>query len=178
LPRFRDDHGEKRVGGLKREHVVALLASKEPYPRRNWLKAVRPMMLFAVSIGMIAADPTTGIKTSVKTKSEGFAAWGEEQIAAFRSHHAPGTRARLALELLLNTVQRGGDVVRMGPQHLKGGLLYVRQQKTGQPLALPVLPALREALDRSVQSYDLPRDQAGRAVHVVQFRKLVRAHVC
>ena len=96
LQRFRDEHGEKRVATLRREHVVAVLSSKKPYPRRNWLKAVRPMMQFAVSIGMIAVDPTRDIKANVKTKGEGFRPWGEEEIAAFRQHHAIGSRARLA----------------------------------------------------------------------------------
>ena len=105
LQRFRDEHGEKRVATLRRERVVAILSNKRPYPRRNWIKAV-PEMQYAVSIGMIAADPTAGIKSSVKIKSEGFATWGEKQIAAFRRHHAIGTRARLAFELLLCTMQR------------------------------------------------------------------------
>ena len=147
LQRFRDEHGEKRVGTLRREHVVAILSGKKPHPRRNWLRAVRPMMQFAVSIGMIAVDPTRDIKTSVKTKGDGFRPWGEEEIAAFRQHHAIGTRARLAFELLLCTVQRRGDVIRMGPQHLRDGLLHVHQQKTGEKLKLPILPELQAALD-------------------------------
>jgi hypothetical protein len=57
-------------------------------------------MQFAISIGMIAADPTEGLKVSVRTKSDGFRAGGEEEIAAFRKHHAVGTRARFAFELL------------------------------------------------------------------------------
>ena len=104
-------------------------------------------MQFGVAVGMIAADPTEGIKAGVTTKGEGFRAWGEDEIAAFRQHHALGTRARLAL--LLNTVQRRGDVIGMGPQHVRNGLLHVRQGKTGETLALPIMPELRAALDAS-----------------------------
>jgi integrase len=147
LQRFRDEHGEKRVAMLKRQHVEAMLANKRPYPRRNWLKAVRPLMEFAVSIGMIAKDPTNGLKISVPLKGEGYPTWGEDEIATFRQHHVLGTRARLAFELLLNTVQRRGDVIRMGPQHIKNGFLHVRQQKTGETLALPIMPELQAALD-------------------------------
>ena len=146
LQRFRDEHGDKRVASLRREHVTAILACKKPYPRRNWLKAVRPMMSFAVSIGMIAVDPTQDIKASVKT-GEGFPTWGDAEIAAFRGYHALGTRARLAFELVLCTVQRRGDVIRMGPQHVRNGLLHVRQEKTGERLDLPILPELRTALE-------------------------------
>jgi len=147
LQRFREEHGEKPVAKLRREHVVALLAGKRPYPRRNWIKALRPLMRFAVSIGMHTEDPTQEIKASVSRKGDGFRAWGENEIAAFRAHHAIGTRARLAFELLLNTVQRRNDVIRMGPQHIRDGLLHVQQSKTGERLRLPIFPELQDVLD-------------------------------
>jgi integrase len=55
--------------------------------------------------------------------------------------------ARLALALLLYTAQRRSDVVKMGPQHVKNGVLYVRQKKTqmekeDRALAIPVHPEL------------------------------------
>jgi integrase len=147
LQRFRDEHGPKRVAMLKCHHVEALLAGKRPYPRRNWLKALRPLFQFAISIGWLAEDPTKHLKINVPLRGDGFRVWGEDDIAIFRQHHALGTRARLAFELLLNTVQRRGDVTRMGPQHVKNGLLHVRQQKTNAHLALPILPELHAALD-------------------------------
>jgi integrase len=48
----------------------------------------------------------------------------------------------LALALLLYTGQRRGDVVRMGRQHIKDGVLTLRQMKTGAELAIPVYAAL------------------------------------
>src|SRR5262249_34044198 len=51
------------------------------------------------------------------------------------------------LELLLHTAQRRADVIRLGPQHVRGGVLSVRQQKTSKTLAIPVSPALVAALD-------------------------------
>jgi integrase len=147
LQRFRNEHGDKPVHKLKREHVLAILAGKRPYPKRNWLRALRPLMRFAVSIGMVAADPTQDIKANVPRKGGGFQAWGEKEIAAFRAHHPIGSRARLAFELLLNTVQRRADVIRMGPQHICDGLLYVQQSKTGERLRLPIAPVLQAVID-------------------------------
>ena len=147
LQHFRDEHGAKRAANLKREHIVAILADKKPYPRRNWLFALRPLMQFAIEIGMIAANPTDGIKIGIPTKSEGFRAWGEDEIAIFRRHYPIGSLPRLAFELLLCTVQRRADVIHMGPQHIRNGLLHVRQQKTGATLALPILTELQAALD-------------------------------
>ena len=103
-------------------------------------------MQFAVSIGMIDSDPSTGVKAKVP-KSDGHRPWGEIEINRFRELHPLGTRARLAFELLLCTVQRRGDIVRLGPQHIRDGLLYVRQNKTGESLTLPVLPELQITLD-------------------------------
>jgi integrase len=147
LQKFREEHGSKRVAHLRREHVLAILDGRPPFAKRNWLRALRPLLDFAVSINMITENPAKAIKAKVPRKGEGFRAWGEEQIAAFRQRHAVGTRARLALELLLNTTQRRSDTVRMGPQHIRNGLLHVRQQKTGEPLQLPIFPELQAAID-------------------------------
>ena len=52
--------------------------------------------------------------------------------------------ARLAFALALFTIQRLGDVIRMGRQHIRNGELMVRQGKTGVPLTLPILPELQQ----------------------------------
>jgi integrase len=73
--------------------------------------------------------------------------WTDEHIAVYRRRHALGTRARLALELLYGTLQRRGDVVRLGRQHIQNGILSLRQQKTGAQVDIPVLPELQAAID-------------------------------
>jgi integrase len=154
LRRFGDEHGDKRVAMLKREHVEAMLRNKRPFPRQNFLKALRPLLQFAVSLGWCKEDPTRELRATAK-RGPGFRPWGEEQIEAFRARHSLGSRARLALELLLGTAQRRADAVRMGPQHVRerevdGELqrfLYVKQQKTGVELELPILPEVQAALD-------------------------------
>src|SRR5262249_15801833 len=73
--------------------------------------------------------------------------WTEEEITAFEMRHAIGSKARVALSLLLYTAQRRGDVLKMGRQHIRDGLLHVRQEKTGIELAIPVHEHLRAVLD-------------------------------
>jgi integrase len=147
VEQFRDQHGDKPLALLQREHIHKMLAKiDQPHAKKNWLKAVRSLMRFAVSIGMRADDPTEGIKLAT-TKSDGFQTWSEDHIAIYRRHHPIGTRARLALELLLGTAQRRGDVIRMGRQHIRNGILSVRQNKTGVELKVPVHPDLRVVLD-------------------------------
>jgi integrase len=147
VEQFREQHGDKRLALLQREHIHKMLAKIDrPHAKKNWLKTIRGLMRFAVLIGMRAHDATEGIKLA-PVKSDGFQTWSEEDIAVFRRHHAVGTRARLALELLLATAQRRGDVIRMGRQHIRNGVLSIRQNKTGAELKIPVHPDLRIVLD-------------------------------
>jgi integrase len=55
--------------------------------------------------------------------------------------------ARLALELLLNTGQRKGDVIRLGRQHMRDGVITLTQNKTGAVVNIPVHSDLQAALD-------------------------------
>jgi integrase len=55
--------------------------------------------------------------------------------------------ARLALGLGLYTIQRAGDVIRLGRQHIRGNTLTLRQRKTGAALALPIRPELQRIID-------------------------------
>jgi hypothetical protein len=54
---------------------------------------------------------------------------------------------RLAIELLFNTVARSGDAIRFEPQSIWNGRLVYETQKTNEPLSVPVLPKLQEAID-------------------------------
>jgi integrase len=148
IERFRCEHGDKRIAKLERRNVMAMLDAKArtPVAARDFLRCLRLLIRYAIDIGLRDSDPTLGIKIA-KQKSDGFRTWSEEDIAAFDARHPIGSRPRLALELLLHTAQRRADVIRLGPQHVRGGVLSVRQQKTGKTLAIPVSPALAAALD-------------------------------
>jgi integrase len=148
IGRFRCEHGDKRIAKLERRNVIAMLDAKArtPAAARDFLGCLRVLIRYAIDIGLRESDPTLGLKTA-KHKGDGFRTWSEDDIAAFQSHHPIGTKPRLALELLLHTAQRRADVIRLGPQHVRGGVLSIRQQKTAKTLAIPVSPALAAALD-------------------------------
>ena len=88
----------------------------------NWLKNIKNLMRHALEIGMRTDDPCLGIR-KLRTGSSGYRTWTEEEIETFYAKHQTGSRARLALYLLLYTRQRRADVVRMGRQHLRDGVL-------------------------------------------------------
>jgi integrase len=137
LERFRAEHGDKRIALLQRQHIVTLLRSRKRFAARHWLKAIRALMKYAVEIGLREDNPAAGVKLP-SLRTDGYHTWTEDEIKQFEARHGQGTRARLALSLLLYTGQRRGDVIRMGRQHIRDGVLHIRQQKTGIELAIPV----------------------------------------
>lgn len=148
LERFRVEHGDDPVKLLRREHIVAMLGKKvkTPAAANNWLRLARLLMRFAILEGIRPDDPTAGIK-NLKMRPGGFHTWTEDEIAAFERTHAVGTRARLALALLLHTAQRRSDVIRMGRQHVRNGVLHVKQVKTGAVVEIPIHTELQAAID-------------------------------
>jgi integrase len=139
--------GEKRAALINREHVVRLIATKadKPEAANQFRKVLRAMMRHAVEIGLRADDPTREVR-AIRVKSEGFHSWTDAEIAQFENCHPVGSRPRLAFALLLYTGQRRSDVVRMGCQHVRNGVLVVRQEKTGAKLSIPLHPTLQEIL--------------------------------
>lgn len=150
IERFRTEHGHRLVSEMQREHVKRIIAAKAQTPAaaNNLLRMIRLLIRFAMDEGMRRDDPTVGLK-GVRNKSEGFHTWTDEEIAQFEAKHAIGTRARLALALMLYTGQRRSDAVTMGRQHVKDGRIRVRQQKTGVELNVPIHPALADIIAAS-----------------------------
>jgi integrase len=148
LEAFRVEHGDKRIALLERTHIDKMVAAKSATPAaaNNLLKMLRGLVQFAVAEGMRRDDPTLGLK-GIKVRSDGFHTWSESEIAAFEAKHPIGTRARLALALLLHTAQRRGDVVRMGRQHIRAGVLKMRQQKTGTVVEIPMHRELQAIIE-------------------------------
>ena len=146
LDRFGAAYGDRPFALLPPEWIEALLDSKPPYAARSWLATLRSLCQLGVKRRYLRADPTANIKLR-PIKGDGFHTWTEDEIAQFEAHHPIGTKPRLALALLLYTAQRRSDVICMGRQHIKDGVLTVKQEKTGVTLAIPVHPHLRTVLN-------------------------------
>jgi integrase len=148
IERFRAEHGNKPVRLLKREHIAAIISARlaTPHAANNLLKTLHTLFEHAIAINMITSNPATDVR-KFRIQTDGFRAWTESDVAQFVAHHPVGTRARLALALLL-TGQRRSDIVRMGWQHISDGAIAVKQVKTGVPLLIPldIDPLLPEAL--------------------------------
>jgi integrase len=146
LERFRARYGDRQFALLHTPWIEMLLDEKPPHAARSWLVTLRSLCQFALKRRYLRSDPTINIKLR-GVKGDGFHTWIEDEIAQFEAHHPVGTKPRLALALLLYTAQRRSDVIRIGRQHIRDGVLTVKQQKTGVTLAIPVHPHLQAVLD-------------------------------
>lgn len=147
IERLRTEFGTAPIVRIERKHIRAMLDARadKPAAARNFLKVMRALLSFAAEREMIPADPTIGIK-SPRYRTRGYPTWSEDEIGRFYQKWPPGSRARLALDLLLYTGQRRSDIVRMGWPAYRGDRITVVQQKTGAALDIPAHPVLRDTL--------------------------------
>jgi integrase len=146
LEKFREANGDKSIATLPPEFIKRELNQMKPGQARNWIKALRHLLDFAVAEGFRADNPARGFKLG-KMKTKHHRPWTDAELEQYEQTHPVGTKARLAFALGLYTIQRAGDVVRMGRQHVRNGELAVKQEKTGAQLTLPIRPELQAILD-------------------------------
>jgi integrase len=145
---LRREYGNLPIASLQRKHVMQLLDGKATAPgaARCLLRTLRLLLQYAIDTGVREDDPTAGVRVRMP-KSDGYRTWTEEDIARFEAAYPIGTKPRLALALLLGTAARRADVVRLGRQNVRGGLVHMTQQKTGKQMAIPVTTELAEAIN-------------------------------
>jgi integrase len=170
LEKFREQFGERPLASLPKDFIIALTDTMPPFAARNWLIAFRHFIRWCETRKLIRQDPTWGIRLKMP-KSDGYHTWTEDEIAAFEAHWPVGSKPRLALALGLFTAQRRGDVVRIGKQHIRDGVLTVRQQKTGSWLTIPMHTDLQKIIDATPcgQHLALLTTRSGRTYNATNF---------
>jgi integrase len=147
IERFRVQHGDKRVPLLRQEHILKILASiKKPTAKRHWLKAIRGLMRSSVPT-MRKDDPTEGIASIKLPKSKGHHTWTDDEIMQYRAYWPLGTQQRLVMEFALETTSRRGEVVRLGPQHVKSGHIRIERTHGSKDVDIPMSAELQAACD-------------------------------
>jgi site-specific recombinase XerD len=146
LEKFRQNHGDKRVALMTQTALQNIVNKKRPAAALNFRKAMRGFLDHCLSLNFMKADPLAGVKL-VEVKSTGHHTWTTEECRQFVAHHKVGTRERLAYELLLQAGQARCDVVRMGRQHVRNGMMAMGRQKTGVVFNVQITPSLQQAID-------------------------------
>src|SRR5215472_14505587 len=114
--------------------------------KRHWLKAIRGLLRFAVPT-MLRIDPTEGMPNIKLPKSKGHHTWTDDEIAQYRTYWPIGTQERLVMEFALETASRRGEVVRLGPQHVKNGRIRIERSHGSANVDIPMTPELQAACD-------------------------------
>jgi integrase len=154
--------GELPYAQMKAKHVRAIRDEKIDLPEaaNGRLKALGQVFAWAIEGEYVQVDPTAAINY-LPSASDGFHTWTADEVLKFEAHHKVGSKARLALALLLFTGVRRSDVVKLGRQMERQGVLHFtetkgrdskalsRKKKTTSPKkrALPILPQLRLVID-------------------------------
>jgi integrase len=137
-----------------------------PEAGNNCVKALRQVFKFGIGAQHCQHNPARDV-AYIKTGSPGFHPWDISEVRRFEETHPIGTKARLALAILIFLGGRRSDAVQFGKQHVRaaehmpqalqeihGGrwLQYTQhknRKKKPVTLTLPILPELEEVLAAS-----------------------------
>lgn len=153
---FREKHGKFLVADFKPKHIDSIIAERFDKQVENGRavggsaaakrlrETLKTLFDFAVKQELIASNPVN-LAEEVTHTPTGFHAWTEEDVNRFRAHWPVGTKARLAMELMLWTGARRGDA-RLLPPPVNGRIAFTAG-KTGKGADMAVSAPLKEAID-------------------------------
>jgi integrase len=155
---FREEFGDDLVAHFCFEHIEAILIARSrkrqegarvvggKVAAQNLRKQLRRLFAYAKRLQWVGSNPVEDAGKIKVDKTGGYHSWTDAEIEQFRQRHPLGSKARLALEIMLWTWQRRGDARLFGPAQLKDGKVHYRQGKTGKDLWLPAAPQLLTAI--------------------------------
>lgn len=146
---------------LEMRHVREMRDEKAELPEaaNGRIKAIRHVFTWAIDNDLTKFNPADGIGYRA-SNSDGHHTWTVDEVRVYEDRHPVGTKARLALGLLLFTGVRRSDVVKLGRQYERDGVLRFTETKGSTSRALnrkgpssikkrilPILPILRGLID-------------------------------
>ena len=117
----------------------------KPAAQRNLLRVLRSLLKVAVKAKLRRDNPALGIELE-RLETVGYHSWTEEELRHYEARHPVGTKARLALALLLYTATRRTDVVALGPPHMRNARLTFTYSKNKTEMNIPVAPPLADII--------------------------------
>jgi integrase len=167
---FRFDHVEVILGRKARKRIEGRRTVGGPGAAENLHEQLKRLFAYSIRLGWTARNPAEEAELPIKPERVGFHSWTDDEISAFQKRHPLGSKARLALELMLWTGLRRSDAVRVGPQHIKGGRIRLTAGKTSKAVDVLAAPPLLAAIAAMpavglttllVTEYGLPFTAAG-----------------
>jgi integrase len=168
LNRFCKTAGPLPFASLRTEDVEASRDKRAATPGAadKLVKYLRSLFNWAIKKRHISFNPAIGVEKI--NESNGWHTWTPEEVDTYREHHAIGSKARLALELMINIGARISDVAHIGRQHetmhetpfgTERGLKFTawknRNKKSRKVIECPIRPDLLATLDATDKLGDL-----------------------
>jgi integrase len=147
IERFRARHGSKPVALVRVDQLDRILGNMADTPQaaNNLRKVLKLLFSFAVKLQWRPDNPaqlTDGFR-----KGAGRHTWTDDEIEQYRARHPYGTKARLAMELLLNTAARRCNVARLERRAYRNGRFYIAHVKGGEETGVRALPETIAAIE-------------------------------
>lgn len=148
LDAFRQNHGDKGALTIQPRHLDAIFESmmETPAQASNLRKRLLKVFSLAVRKGWRHDNPVRESER-IKYATKGFTPWTEDDIEQFRTFWGDGSKPVQALRLFLTTGVRRSDARLFGRQHVRDGVVRVRQTKGGEWLVIPAHPDLLKLIE-------------------------------
>ena len=146
LKRVVTEAGKVPFKAIGRKHINEGIDRRPPHAGNTFRKVMSQMFAWAVSVDLVQTNPVDGA-TRHRIKSAGFHVWSLDEVGKFHERHPIGTRERLCMDLALFTGLRRSDLVVVGRQHVRNGVITITTEKTGAVVHVPVFPLLQASID-------------------------------
>lgn len=125
--------------------------SHTPEAANSRVKAMRVVFSVGIENEDCENNPARDVPYLESDNPDGFHTWTIEEVERYEKRHPIGTKAHLAMALLLYTGQRRSDGILLGKQHVKNGWLKFTQFKNRRrkpiQMEIPIIPKLQEVID-------------------------------
>ncbi|MDE5454022.1 tyrosine-type recombinase/integrase [Bradyrhizobium sp. CSA112] len=152
LNRFCESAGNHPYDAYRTEDVERSRDKRSATPGAadKLVKYLRPLFKWSVRKKYAKSNPAIGVEKINETV--GWRTWTAGEVTTYRAHHKIGSKARLALEIMLNIGARRSDACRVGRQHEHGDYLEFvawkgrNREKTRKTIVAKFTPELRASL--------------------------------
>lgn len=155
--RFIREFGEVPLNSIQPHQLERILDgwSATDNAWNNGLRALKHLFKYARSHWGLKPNPAGEIEKR-KVMTEGFEPWEPEDISKYFACHRLGSKAHLAMMLLLEIAPRRADLVKLGPKHIvvidgQHCLRFV-PQKTQHKSAIPVTTPISDDLTIAIEA--------------------------
>jgi integrase len=135
--------GTESPESLLPHHVARIrdnIGAEKPGKANAMIRVIGAIYVWGRERGWCKVNPADGIK---KLKGREYPPWPPEALAAINRLRPD---IAFACKIALHTGQRMGDVIAMKRADIQAGKIFVRQEKTGKELLIPLHQEIRETV--------------------------------